>query len=253
MQNLEPFENVKECLEYLFQEPNTQVERSVSKGIKQIINNQDPWYRGQNTALHYAGRKWSQDIIMLVLKSGANIGIRNSWDEPAFANVSSNVLEEFFDDCCLKTSWHDKDGDARGELIQYLYDKNEALEIIFDYAILLPFKEEQTGTNTDVGLGGSQISLNKSNYRDNMVIGCPLPEANTLMDLSKSSEHQRLLKHPLIMSFVWFKLLLMRRTFNRNLRFFSFFVFLLTWYIITQYGFAKPCVSNRCYKLNCLK
>ena len=98
--------------------------------------------------------------------------------------------------------------------------------------------------NTDVQSQGSQISLVKSNYKDNnSVVGYPLPEANTLMYLSNSLEHQRLLKHPLITSFIWFKLLLMRRTFNRNFRIFSLFVFLLTWYIITQYGFAKARVS----------
>jgi hypothetical protein len=49
-------------------------------------------------------------------------------------------------------------------------------------------------------------------------------------------EHRYLLKHPVISSFLWFKWQLMRRYFNRNLRFYILFTFLLTWFIFGSWG-----------------
>merc|ERR1719369_1322317 len=66
--------------------------------------------------------------------------------------------------------------------------------------------------------------------------GPALPETEPLWYMSQSKEHRHLLKHPVITSFLWFKWQRIRKYFNRNLRFFSTFVFLLTWYIFEQFG-----------------
>ena len=47
---------------------------------------------------------------------------------------------------------------------------------------------------------------------------------------------RHLLKHPVITSFLWFKWQRIRRYFNRNLRFFTLFVYMLTWYIFINFG-----------------
>jgi hypothetical protein len=52
-------------------------------------------------------------------------------------------------------------------------------------------------------------------------------------------EHRHLLKHPVITSFLWFKWQRIRRYFNRNLRFYVLFVYLLTWFIFNDYGSAS--------------
>ena len=49
-------------------------------------------------------------------------------------------------------------------------------------------------------------------------------------------EHQYLLKHPVITSFLWLKWARIRRYFNRNLRFFALFVMVHTWYVFEQFG-----------------
>ena len=49
-------------------------------------------------------------------------------------------------------------------------------------------------------------------------------------------DHRHLLKHPVITSFLWFKWQRLRRYFNRNLRFYILYTFLLTWFIFNNYG-----------------
>ena len=47
---------------------------------------------------------------------------------------------------------------------------------------------------------------------------------------------RHLLKHPVITSFLWFKWERIRPYFNRNLRLYLLFVFLLTWFIFATFG-----------------
>lgn len=44
------------------------------------------------------------------------------------------------------------------------------------------------------------------------------------------------MKHPVITSFLWFKWERIRPYFNRNLRLYLLFVFLLTWFIFANFG-----------------
>ena len=64
----------------------------------------------------------------------------------------------------------------------------------------------------------------------------PLPETEALWHMGQSKEHRHLLKHPVITSFLWLKWSRIRRYFNRNLRFYLLFVYLLTWYIFENFG-----------------
>ena len=64
----------------------------------------------------------------------------------------------------------------------------------------------------------------------------PLPETEGLWHMGQSKEHRHLLKHPVITSFLWLKWQRIRRYFNRNLRFYMLFVFILTWYIFENFG-----------------
>ena len=64
----------------------------------------------------------------------------------------------------------------------------------------------------------------------------PLPETEALWHMGQSKEHRYLLKHPVITSFLWYKWQRIRKYFNRNLRFYMLFVFILTWYIFQNFG-----------------
>ena len=46
--------------------------------LKRVINLQDTM---RNTALHYATQLWTQEVVRHVLELGANIGMRNEYDE----------------------------------------------------------------------------------------------------------------------------------------------------------------------------
>merc|ERR1719232_671791 len=54
--------------------------------------------------------------------------------------------------------------------------------------------------------------------------------------MGQSKDHRYLLKHPVITSFLWYKWQRIRKYFNRNLRLYILFVFLLTWFIFKEYG-----------------
>ena len=64
----------------------------------------------------------------------------------------------------------------------------------------------------------------------------PLPETESLWHIGQSKSHRHLLKHPVITSFLWCKWTRIRRFFNRNLRFYLLFVYVLTWYIFDEFG-----------------
>ena len=225
----------KECVMFLLQPPDDIIGKQITKGVKAMINQQDSY---GNTALHYAGEFWDADVASKVLELGANIGIINHWNQPAFEHVSSKVLEEFFDDHCLKTNWNERgDKDQRGLLSKHLH-QNEDLKIHFDYTPLLPCTKKNNKLDLEEGNSHDCLIISNENEDEDVL---RLPESNTLLYLNKSPEHQHLLNHPLISSFIWFKLERLRRTFNLNFRMFSMFVFLLTWHIIKCFGSQNSC------------
>ena len=76
------------------------------------------------------------------------------------------------------------------------------------------------------------VIMDDDNSRDNVA----LPETQALWYLGQSKEHRYLLKHPVITSFLYLKWGRIRRFFNRNLRFYLIFVFILTWFIFENFG-----------------
>ena len=65
---------------------------------------------------------------------------------------------------------------------------------------------------------------------------CNLPETRAIDLLSKSSKHQHLLKHPIFRSFLWLKWDRIHKIYNTNVRFYTLFVFILTWFIFEKFG-----------------
>ena len=46
--------------------------------LRKVVNLQDT---EKYTALHYATQQWPQDTVRIILELGANIGIKNIYDE----------------------------------------------------------------------------------------------------------------------------------------------------------------------------
>ena len=181
-------------------------------GVQALVNKRDD--RG-NTALHYATQKWDQATVRKLLELGANIGMKNHWEELPITKIRPDTMENFLSEFCLQS-----DGDV----------VHENFSISFRYDFLAPspdnLPEKFQQEEEDKELLGKELEEG----------GHPLPETEPLWHMSQSKEHRHLLKHPVITSFLWYKWQRIRRYFNRNLRFFTLFVYMLTWYIFINFG-----------------
>ena len=194
--------------------------------MRTLINKRDD--RG-NTALHYATQMWDQATVRRLLELGANIGMRNVWGELPISKIRPDTMEDFLSEHCLTSS-----GDVN-------HDK---FSISFKYDFLAPNIEAlpEKYRVEEKTLDDKESLLSKMSSSGDPGPRHALPETEPLWYMSQSREHRHLLKHPVITSFLWYKWQRIRRYFNRNLRFFTLFVFLLTWYIFQQCG--NPKTSN---------
>ncbi len=196
------------CLEHLL------TDEKLKPPVQKLINKRD---NTLNSALHYATRLWPQDIVRKLLEAGANIGLKNHWNEVPISRIQPETMEEFLNDHCIQ---------SQGEV------NHESLQVTFDYTFLAPPVDElflQGGINS--------IDPEEQNLQSTREETRPaLPETESLWYLGQSKEHRHLLKHPVITSFLYLKWGLIRKDFNRNLRFYLIFVFMLTWFIFESYG-----------------
>jgi len=207
-------ERYLKCLDILLNDNDEEFQEEVRK----IINKSDV---NGNTALHYSTEKWPTFITRSLLQNGANIGIKNSWDEIPISRIPPDVMESFLNEDCLKSNNKD------------IFHKE--LEITFKYDFLAPDPASLPDSfKPHTPLEECKPLTPNSNFPDN---SCPaLPETESLWYMGQSKEHRHLLKHPVITSFLWFKWERIRPYFNRNLRIYLLFVFLLTWFIFVNFG-----------------
>ena len=100
---LEPDENVKECVMYLLDPPNTSLGRNISLAIKSIIDEQDILGK---TAMHYASQKWSDEIQALVLSYKPNLELEDSWNETGYNySIPETKFRSFIDTKCNDLFW----------------------------------------------------------------------------------------------------------------------------------------------------
>merc|ERR1719323_1497478 len=128
-------------------------------------------------------------------------------------------MEDFLDEHCLV-----HEGDTM----------HENFELSFKYGFLAPDPEalpEKYRNYAD-----EEDSMMDNNYNKEVEA---LPETECLWYMGQSKDHRYLLKHPVITSFLWHKWERIRPYFNRNLRLYILFVFLLTWYIFVNFGGAS--------------
>ncbi len=202
--------NHEECLRYLLRQ---------TKGISSIINKRDALL---NTPLHYATQMWSQEVVRKLLEVGANIGMKNLWDDVPISKIQPQTMEDFLDEFCIE---------AKGDV------NNENFEVTFNYSFLappiedVPTESQGGGNGVDPEIQGLQSDKNQPKVT--------LPETQLLWHMGQSKEHCHLLKHPVITSFLYLKWGRLRRDFNRNTRLYLSFVFILTWYIFEEFGSIK--------------
>ena len=183
--------------------------------VERIINRRDLI---GNTPMHIAVQRWTQDVVKLLLERGANVGMRNDWNHVPVTGIAPETLEEFLDQHCVTSNC--------GPTIDV---QHRNLEITFDYSFLAPPNKElplEIRSRND-----EESALNKQSEERS-----PQAETESLWHIGQSKQHRHLLKHPVFTSFLWCKWARIRRYFNRNLRFYLLFVYVLTWFIFDQYG-----------------
>ena len=191
----------KDCLNLLFDTPS----KTVEKELEKIINKRD--LEG-NSALHCATQSWSQDVVRKLLEKGANIGLKNNWDETPISKIKPETMENFLDEFCLN---------SKNDIHQ------EDFELEFNYAFIAPPVDNPRYDERDPE--GQQYIASQA-----------WPETETLWYMAQSRDHRHLLKHPVITSFLWMKWHRIRKPFNRNLRLYLLFVISLIWYIFERFG-----------------
>ena len=190
----------------------------IRKDIRKIVNKRDAQ---NNTALHYATQKWPQHIIRALLEIGANIGMKNQWNELPIVKIDPGTMEDFLDEFCLNSK----------------YDVNDdKFELTFNYSFLAPPKEDlPIEAQAELRINDDPENQKLSDDEDDNQ-KFALPETQSLWHMGQSKEHRHLLKHPVITSFLYLKWGRIRRYFNRNVRFYLLFVFILTWFIFENFG-----------------
>ena len=196
-----PHSNYDLALEVLLSSTNP----AIMDQVNGIINHKD----GENmTPFHYATQQWSQPIVRQLLERGANVGVKNNWDEVPITMIMPETMENFLDEFCLQS-------------------KNEVthndFELEFNYSFLAPPVNDHKLDKTD-------------NEGHKIVESQALPETDGLWHMAQSKKHRHLLKHPVVTSFLWLKWHRIRGYFNKNLRFYLLLVVCLSWYVFERFG-----------------
>lgn len=200
----------EECLKLLFDEKKgVKTKCCISKHTERIINFKDA--HGE-TALHYATQQPDQELIKLLLKHGANMGVKNNEGKTPVNRILPSTLNDFFND-----SIHPQ-GIITDDEFKMTFNYNFLAPPLLDTEILEEFDAKKS------------IDIEKKDQRN------ARPETEALWYMSESKQHRPLLKHPLISSFLWMKWQRIRSFYYLGLVFWFIFVACLTTLIILEYG-----------------
>ena len=199
----------QECLKIMLDENKGRARAlSLAKHTERIINFRDS---SGETALHYATQQPDQGIIKLLLKHGANMGVKNNEEKAPVARILPDTLEEFFNECLQS------DGIITDDKFKLTFNYNFLAPPLLDAEILEDFET-------------------KAKDPEDSDVRNPRPETEALWYMSESNQHRPLLKHPLISSFLWMKWQRIRSFYYLGVVSYFIFVFLVTTMIMFEYG-----------------
>ena len=222
-------ENVdyEECIKILLEENRSfgrKTKSSMAKLSERIINFRDS---NGETVLHYATQQPNQEIIKLLLRHGANMGVKNNEGKAPVSRILPSTLDEFFNECLMPS------GIITDDKFKLTFNYHFLAPPLLDAEILQEFETKKDLENPDVAQ--------------------PRPETEALWYMSESSQHRALLKHPLIASFLWMKWQRIRSFYYFGLVFYFLFVALLTLLIMLEYGGCSIRPGGECTEagVNC--
>lgn len=131
----------------------------------------------KSSALHYAVKYNYSHVITELLKNGAYVGVKNTFNQYSISNINPKMLEKHLDSCITTNE---------------LRSGEDNFEIIFDYTNLVP-------SNNRFDTANSSLNCNDKIF-DNCV-----NEMAPISFMSQSNDLRHLIRHPLIASFLFFK------------------------------------------------
>ena len=152
-----------------------------------------------NAALHYAAENSDQETVLLLLKCGAYLGVRNYEGQLPLSGIEPGTLKTFLDSCITLVS--------KGTLKM-------------KYEFLVP--DNQLGSFLP---------------RQEMVsmLNCPIPEMDPVLAIADSSKLHHLLSHPVLSAFINIKWNRVRTLYFCSVLFYCFFVSVLTSVLLEQF------------------
>jgi len=193
--------NYNECIKLFLDDETPRFKNNIAAAI----NAQDNL---GNTPLHVAAQSGNHDAVRKLLRSEANLGLKNYRQQTPIVHIAPDIMEEFLDDC-LKSEGLTTD---------------DKFKITFKYHFLGPprmrsfsiDKEPLINAKEDASIGNKK----------------ELPETEPLWYMSQIKEHRHLLNHPTVTSFLWMKWRKIRPYFYFNVLFYLIFAALLTAYVL---------------------
>ncbi|XP_014209279.1 transient receptor potential cation channel protein painless isoform X2 [Copidosoma floridanum] len=153
-----------------------------------------------NSCLHYASRAECQEATEMLLRRGSYIGHVNNFGVPPLAHMSADILESRLSECVTCSD-----------------DRSEEYEVNLDYKNLVPHGVQLPGEDE------------LSRYTENPLVYCN--EMDPLLYIAEHRHLRRLLKHPLLASFLYLKFLRIRYLLYANLLIYALFYVVLNTYI----------------------
>ena len=197
--------NYNECLKLLLDDDNERFKNNIAAAI----NGQDNL---GNTPLHVAAQHGNHEAVRKLLRSEANLGLKNARELTPIVHIAPDIMEEFLDDCLQS------EGSTTGRDFQ----------ITFKYSFLGPPRMRKF----PVGREGEPL-LDSEAVEEAVTSNTKqLPETEPLWYMAQIKEHRHLLSHPTITSFLWMKWRKMRPYFYTNVVFYLLFFTLLTSWVL---------------------
>ena len=204
------------CLELLLNMMETK--RTIEE-CQMLVNQQDST---GCSPLHYATQLWTSETVRRLLGLGASVGLTNLAGEAAVSAILPDTLEQFLDSACLRSN--------------HLNPANEKFSITFDYSFLAPADQMNSAVINQEDFCPLLSRSSKESRAQQSEKQPPGPETAVLLTMTRSPDLRRLLKHPVITSFLALKWDRISLWYNFNISFVLLLVVVLTSFIFANYG-----------------
>lgn len=169
-----------------------------------------------NSPLHYAVRYSEPEETEKLLQLGASLGSKNKYGVMPIQDIEPELLEKHLDNCIQF--------DLKGKKFE-----KEDFSITFNYHTLIPPAKR---IEYNVAFENSDPETNLNHVITKELVA----ETEVISYMSKAAEFKHLLKHPLIVSFLFMKWHRIRWLFYTNLAFYIAFFLSLVVYIFVWYA-----------------